>query len=204
MRTSEHVPILENERHELFAQQLAQGKSASEAYVLAGFKPSRKNASRLRAKEDINARVRELQEVAAQSCEISLQSVCKELDEAIAVARAKGQAAPLVNAASLRARLGGLLVERHEVAGPGDFSECRTEAEIVAALLTTLAGDVPIEFSDEDRANASELVLGMRDKLVELVASCAAKPVNAVAADIKHNRRAAERQKLLGGNSRQR
>jgi hypothetical protein len=51
--TFEDVPILKNERHELFAQKLAEGKTATEAYQLAGFRPSRKNASRLRAKEDI-------------------------------------------------------------------------------------------------------------------------------------------------------
>jgi glutathione S-transferase len=43
------VPILRNQRWELFSQQIAQGKTNTEAYITAGFKPSRKNASRLRA-----------------------------------------------------------------------------------------------------------------------------------------------------------
>jgi tripartite-type tricarboxylate transporter receptor subunit TctC len=60
------VPVLENQRHELFAQELAKGKSASEAYVSSGYKPSRKNAARLKANEDIAARVAELLTIAAR------------------------------------------------------------------------------------------------------------------------------------------
>jgi hypothetical protein len=36
---------LANQRHECFAQALAQGKSAAEAYVLAGYKANAGNAS---------------------------------------------------------------------------------------------------------------------------------------------------------------
>jgi hypothetical protein len=202
------MPVLKNQRWEIFAQTLAEGRSASESYVLAGFRANRGNAGRLRANESVRARTLELQQAAAKSCEISLESVCRELDQAIEVARAKGQAAPLVNAASLRARLGGLLVERHEIGAHGDFSECRTEPEIVASLLTTLAGDEPIEFSDEDRAKAAEIMLGMRDRLVELVASCAAKEISPAPrfdlSQVERKRIADERRKLYGGNGRQR
>jgi phage terminase small subunit len=69
------MPVLENPRHELFAEELATGKSASEAYALAGFRPSRKNASRLRANEDVTARVTELQAVAARSTAITIETL---------------------------------------------------------------------------------------------------------------------------------
>lgn len=55
------MTALQNHRHELFAQGLVEGKTADQAYKDAGFKPSRKNASRLRSKEDIRTRVAELQ-----------------------------------------------------------------------------------------------------------------------------------------------
>jgi hypothetical protein len=61
LRAFEYVPVLENERHKLFAQQLAQGKTATEAYVLAGFRAHRGNAARLGANERVNARVLEIQ-----------------------------------------------------------------------------------------------------------------------------------------------
>jgi hypothetical protein len=52
---------LTNPRHELFAQHLASGKTAKEAYVLAGYKPNRGNAAELNAKQSISNRVAEIQ-----------------------------------------------------------------------------------------------------------------------------------------------
>jgi phage terminase small subunit len=54
------MAVLENSRHEKFAQGLAQGMSAAEAYVYAGFNPNRGNASVLKRKESISKRVSEL------------------------------------------------------------------------------------------------------------------------------------------------
>jgi phage terminase small subunit len=127
------VPILKNERHELFAQKLAEGKSATEAYQLAGFKPSRKNASRLRANEDIVARVQKLQETAARSTEVSIQSLIRELDDAIKVAKAKGQAQAMVSAAGMKAKLAGLMVEKQELRVSGDdyFTDDMSYQEIL-------------------------------------------------------------------------
>jgi len=63
------MPILPNARHESFAQALAKGKTADEAYVLAGFKANRGNAARLNANESIRNRVQELQAKAAEKAE---------------------------------------------------------------------------------------------------------------------------------------
>lgn len=63
------MPILPNPRHGSFAQALAKGKTADEAYALAGFKPHRSNASRLSANDNIRARVAELQSRAADKAE---------------------------------------------------------------------------------------------------------------------------------------
>ena len=46
---------LANPRHERFAQALARGKTAGEAYVLAGYKANDGNASRMRGNEKISA-----------------------------------------------------------------------------------------------------------------------------------------------------
>ncbi len=48
------MPLLDNPRHEIFAQQLAQGKTADEAYALAGYRKSRSNASVLRTNQNIS------------------------------------------------------------------------------------------------------------------------------------------------------
>ncbi|MBN7759491.1 terminase small subunit [Nitratireductor aquimarinus] len=57
------MPTLPNPRHEAFAQGLAKGLSADEAYQKAGYSPNRGNATRLKANESIRARVDEITEV---------------------------------------------------------------------------------------------------------------------------------------------
>jgi len=91
------VPPLRNARHERFCQELAQGQSASEAYINAGFKASRQNAGRLRTNETVAARLLELQAALANACKITVESICAELDEAITIAKAKGQPNALVS-----------------------------------------------------------------------------------------------------------
>jgi phage terminase small subunit len=73
------VGLLKRPRHERFAQELASGKSADEAYVLAGFTANRGNASRLKANESIEARVEEILSQAALRVEITQSRVLAEL-----------------------------------------------------------------------------------------------------------------------------
>jgi len=54
------MPVLKNARHEKFAQAVAKGKTADEAYQDAGYKPNRGNAARMKANESIAARVDEI------------------------------------------------------------------------------------------------------------------------------------------------
>ncbi|WP_243667657.1 terminase small subunit [Sinorhizobium medicae] len=56
------MPVLKNARHEKFAQALAKGKTADDAYAEAGSKPDRGNASRLQQKDNIRQRVAQLLE----------------------------------------------------------------------------------------------------------------------------------------------
>src|SRR5262249_29838368 len=60
---------LANLRHERFAQALARGKTATEAYVLAGYKANDGNASRMKGNERISARVQEIVGHAAERAE---------------------------------------------------------------------------------------------------------------------------------------
>ena len=55
------MPVLKNARHERFAQYIAKGMSADASHTAAGYKPSRQNAARMRAYDDIVGRVAELQ-----------------------------------------------------------------------------------------------------------------------------------------------
>lgn len=55
------MPALKNQRWERFCQGIANGMTGDAAYEAAGYKPNRKNASRLKTTEVIIARVLELQ-----------------------------------------------------------------------------------------------------------------------------------------------
>src|ERR1044072_4069310 len=55
------MPALPNPRHEAFARALASGKTATEAYEAAGFRPNRHNAAALGREEHSRTRVAELQ-----------------------------------------------------------------------------------------------------------------------------------------------
>lgn len=70
---------LKNAKHEAFAQGLAKGLSASDAYVAAGYKESRSAASRLSTNVNIEARVAELVHKGAEKAEATIERVLKEL-----------------------------------------------------------------------------------------------------------------------------
>lgn len=53
------MPILTNKGHEAFAQGVAKGLTADQAYQEAGYKPSRSAASRLSTNVNIPARIAE-------------------------------------------------------------------------------------------------------------------------------------------------
>ena len=71
--------VLPNARHERFAQELAKGKTANEAYALAGYNANRHNAGRLKTNEHVLARVRELKEAAAEKAVLTQAWVIERL-----------------------------------------------------------------------------------------------------------------------------
>jgi phage terminase small subunit len=73
------MPVLKNARWERFAQELAQGKTADEAYQLAGYAENRGNATRLKANESVAARVAELTERAADRAVVDKAWVLERL-----------------------------------------------------------------------------------------------------------------------------
>lgn len=66
-------------RHEAFAQGLAKGLTADQAYEAAGYKQHRRNAPRMSANENILARVDELIWASAKRVEIDIARTLKEL-----------------------------------------------------------------------------------------------------------------------------
>lgn len=73
------MPALQNQRHETFVQGLMSGLTGDEAYIRAGYKPNRFNASRLKTTENVLARMRELQEITAKAVNLDVQWVLTRL-----------------------------------------------------------------------------------------------------------------------------
>lgn len=137
------MPVLPNPRHESFAQALAKGKTADEAYALAGYKPNRGNAATLKANQSILDRVAELQQRAAKKVEVTVESLAIELEEARQIAIAEKQSSAAVSATMGKAKLFGLGVEHRKLSGSVQV------VTITADKLDNLSDD---ELADLERA----------------------------------------------------
>jgi phage terminase small subunit len=108
------MPALTNPKHERFAIELSQGVTATEAYVIAGYKPDDGNAARLTGNDKIKARVAEIQARSAIKTEITLASLMEEAGQIQALAQADKQYAAATSALTAKAKLAGLWVDRAE------------------------------------------------------------------------------------------
>jgi len=108
------MPVLDNPRHELFAQELAKGKSASEAYVTAGYAENDGNAIRLKGNERISARVAEIVERSSVRVEITLAKLMEMAATVYDRSLEQGQNAAAISAVKELGVLSGYRVERRE------------------------------------------------------------------------------------------
>jgi phage terminase small subunit len=107
------MPTLRNPRHERFAQELATGKTADAAYVLAGYRENRSNAARLSASHKIQKRVAEIQSRGAERAAITVETLIAEAEAARSKAMCeRGGAAAAVAAITAKAKLAGLWREK--------------------------------------------------------------------------------------------
>lgn len=127
------MPVLSNPKWERFAQELAKGKSAFEAYQTAGYKPDTGAASRLSGKVSIRERVTEILDRGALRAEVTVQTILDELAEARNLALQNGQPAAAVAASMGRAKVRGLIIDRKETGRPGDF-EAMSDNELDAFI----------------------------------------------------------------------
>lgn len=110
------MPPLANARHERFAQELAKGKTATEALELAGYADPR-NSTRLTKNDEIRARVTELQMRAAAKTVTTAADIARQLDEDREFARECKQAGAAVSASLGKAKVLGIVVDKIEHTG---------------------------------------------------------------------------------------
>jgi phage terminase small subunit len=146
------VPVLENPRHELFAQELSKGKTATEAYVLAGYEDNRGNAATLKANQNVQDRVAELQEDGAALAKVTVASIIDELEDARSVAKTAIQPASMVSASMGKAKVAGLLADRVEHTGKDggpiqteDITDGEAARRIAFALNKGVQAEKPTE-----------------------------------------------------------
>lgn len=108
------MPVLSNARHERFAQELAKGQSATDAYTAAGYKGDRTAASRLSSNVNVQQRLTELKSKAAERAIVTVEDIARQLDEDRQFARDNGAAAAAVAATMGKAKVLGLVVEKSE------------------------------------------------------------------------------------------
>ena len=150
---------LTNPRHERFAQEIVQGKSATEAYINAGYdvgsdKSANEAGSRLSRNVKVRARIEELQGKAAVRAEISvarftedllrIAKKAEDLDGAPGLAVSKGA---IMDAA----KLNGLVIDRKELGAPGEFADIdKMTTDELRAYLAAQSAPSPDE-QDETR-----------------------------------------------------
>jgi hypothetical protein len=105
---------LKNSRQERFAQELAKGKSQLDAYVAAGYKPDDGAACRLSGNVRVADRVAELKSRAAEKVVVTVADIAAQLDEDRAFARRVESAAAAVSATMGKAKVLGLILDKHE------------------------------------------------------------------------------------------
>lgn len=114
------MPVLNNAKHELFAQGIAKGESQRQAYIAAGYTASINPdvtdaaASRLLRDVRVSARVQELQNKAAARAEITLESWIQEGAELMRAALAAGDSTAASQQYERVAKVAGFWIDRSE------------------------------------------------------------------------------------------
>jgi hypothetical protein len=135
------MPVLANNRRELFAQLLVQGFSAVDAYEQAGFKRHDGNASTLSRHPEIEARLEEIRgelsqaqtgfpvgtNVIAARANITPDRLIQMADEFRQAALKSGQCGAGIRAVAELGILSGHRVERAEIGAPGEFDQLSDE-----------------------------------------------------------------------------
>lgn len=147
---------LPNTRHERFAQAVASGKTATAAYVAAGYKPNDGNAATLKGNQRISARIAHLQSLAASRVVTDRAWVLEKLRANAEAAMEDGDHGPANRALELLGKeIAGMFVDHRRV-----ILELEQELEaFVVALrdkLDPASYDVILREAASARAAATE------------------------------------------------
>lgn len=109
--------VLSDNRHELFCQGLAAGKTRSQAYIDAGYSPNgaSSNAIKMSDLPEVKARTEELLSRAATRAELKASDIQEMLLQDRTLARNLGQPSAAIRAAELLGKVLGMFAEKREI-----------------------------------------------------------------------------------------
>jgi hypothetical protein len=142
------MPALENIRHEAFCQHIVAGakfgQTQGTAYLKAGYRTSghaaEVGASRLLKNADIQARIAELVTPAAakRRVDVSAKALIDKSESPIERGLATDQLNAVGKGIELQGKLGGALIDRVEVGGPGAFAHLQSLEDAARFCLDSL------------------------------------------------------------------
>lgn len=148
------MPVLPNQRHERFAQELAKGKTADDAYELAGYKRNRRNATTLKSKQDIQSRLAELLQSAWDRSELTKDWVIEKLKVVHSAAIEQKQLGSANRALELMGKELGMFVDRtQQDVSLSDEREAKPDfAETLAKSTGSTATSSPDSGNDKPKS----------------------------------------------------
>ncbi len=135
------MPALASSRHEHFCNERMSGKSGAQAYRLAygeHTKGADQAASRLLKRDDIQARLAELQSETAERNEVTVDSLVQDYEHIYTESMKNPKTyAAAVNAKNSIAKITGIWLDKVQVS-----TESMTDEELAAAIKDEQAGSV--------------------------------------------------------------
>jgi hypothetical protein len=140
------MPALRNPKHEVFCQLMFEGAkygwSQGLIYLKAGFKATghaaETSASRLMKKDDIRRRLAELGGGGAKKARVTAESLIGKLDIVFTGSVAEKQYSAAGRAVEVQSKLAGVMTDRIEVGGPGEFGGPQTAEEVLELVAREL------------------------------------------------------------------
>ncbi|MBP2508114.1 hypothetical protein J2855_001749 [Agrobacterium tumefaciens] len=157
------MPALKNTRHEMFAQALARGATATDAYSQAGYKGDRTAASRLSTNVNITRRVDEIKNRVAEKAEWSAADRLLSLKGIFDKEAKKDARIGIAAIAEANKMQGSYAPSKHE--HKGQFTILNLTPEIIGKLSAdernVLAAAIPVLdklgfFAGHDRSGGTE------------------------------------------------
>lgn len=130
-------------RHEMFAREyVTNGGNAKEAYIkVAAAYPHVKPIAHpdsykvvgciIKSRPDVQRRIDELREKMAKKADITMEKILTDYEDALAIAKRDQKPNEIVNAATAQAKLVGLLRDRVETGGVGEFDGMENISDII-------------------------------------------------------------------------